>query len=150
MRGYVKVAVVFAAIVLFSSGACDPPMRETPYTIRNASPSDIAFGVYYVHDTPDAKEYLLKCLREDLTSFDATAPNADTICPGETRAIKSFSSRNDLLNDSDRSIIFVWIEKTKNMETIKRASVITFDDLDYCFLGKASDLARINWEIAYR
>jgi len=141
--------VVLAVIVFFSSGACDPPMRQTPYSITNKSTEDIVFAYYYVTDDLNTEEYLLTSLSEDIEIFNTTGPYYEALKPNKTFLVKSYANREELLEESSRSIFFIWIQETKNLGKVKDVSPITFDDIDFYFIGNAKELEKINWEIVY-
>ena len=124
-------------------------MRQTPYSITNKSSEDIVFSYYYVTDNVHTKEYLLNSLAEDIEIFNTTGPYYEVLQPNKTFRVKSYSNREELLEESSRSIFFIWIQETKNLEKLKDVSPITFDDVDFYFIGNAKDLERNNWEIVY-
>lgn len=144
-----EALTIFVVITLFSSGSCDPARDQTPYSITNKSQEDIVFAYYYVKDTLSDKDYLLRSLQEDIEIFNTTGPYYEVLRPNETFKVKSLYSREDYLENSSRSIFFIWILETDNLKKLKDLSPITLDDIDYYFFGKAKELESMNWEIVY-
>ncbi len=149
MSKVTTVCIVLVLVCLFSSGACDPARRQTPYAIVNQSSSDIVFSYYYVENKPDIEDYLLKSLQRDIEVFNSTGSYYGLLQPNGRFTVKTYGTREELLVDSSRALLFVWVHEARNLKTLETLSSVTFDDVDFFFLGTAKDLAERNWEIVY-
>lgn len=144
-----EVIIIFVVITLFSSGSCDPARDQTPYSITNKSQADIVFAHYYVENTLNIKDYLLRSLQEDIEIFTTTGPYYEVLKPDETFTVQSLYSREDYLEETTRALFFIWILETDNLTKLNSLSPITLDDIDFYFLGYAKQLENMNWEIVY-
>ncbi len=144
------VALILILTIIFASGACDPAMKERPYSIFNNSDQTIVFGYYNVSNTPNTEELLLKWLNRDIKSYIAREPFYKPLAPGDTYTVLSIGSRDDLLERNSESILLIWILEAKSLDKLNGREDLQFGDLDCLFLGTAKDLRDMNWEVVYQ
>lgn len=122
---------------------------DTPFSITNKSKSDIICGVYF-RRFPHEDE-LLKSISEDIRVHNEGDPKRWAIKPNQTKKTRVKSSRKDLIDSySLNSIIIIWIVEIDTLKKLDGKSSITWDDLDYYFLGNAKELEALDWKIVYK
>ena len=122
---------------------------DTPFSITNKSKSDIICGVYF-RSFPHEDE-LLKSISEDIRVHNEGNPERWAIKPNQTRKPRVKSSRKGLIDSySLNSIMIIWIVEIDTLKKLDGKSSITWDDLDYYFLGNAKELEALDWKIVYK